>query len=178
MGMNKKSKIACFALLLFTLLFTLLITLPFVGCEKKNTPATEQGNLAAKGSLANSLPDSQPVPGELVIVAEVAEIPGTFPANELYNYAYVMKYTVQKVIKGAYADADILIAHYNPRIARAEIKDDQDSQVGGNIKSFQVGDVHYLVLGPMEGTWNGASEDDFFKDKRARYWALWADKVK
>ncbi len=121
---------------------------------------------------------AQPVEGELVIQAELQEIPGSFPANELYNYAYVMKYKVTKVIKGTFSDPDILVGHYNPRIARAAIKDDQDSKIGGDVKSFQIGDVHYLILSPMEGIWNGAVEDDFFKEKRARYWAFWADKLK
>jgi hypothetical protein len=89
----------------------------------------------------------------------------------------VMKYKVLQVLKGKYFDSIILIGHYNPKIPREEIKDDQDVKVGGNIKSFQVGDIHYLVLAPMEGTWNGAIEDDYFNDKHKRYWALWGDKL-
>lgn len=150
----------------------LALSLPFFACEKKSAEEVKTQEASP------ALPDSQPVPGDLVITAKLMEIPGTFPANDLYNYAYIMKYQIVKVIKGTYSDTDILVGHYNPRIARSEIKDDQDSQVGGNVKSFQVGDIHYLVLSPMEGTWNGASEDDFFKDKRARYWASWADKLK
>jgi hypothetical protein len=112
------------------------------------------------------------------VKAELVDIPGLFPANDLYNYAYVMKYKVLKVLSGNYADTEILVGHYNPRFARAEIKDGLDSLVGGNLKSFQVGDVHYLVLSSMESKWNGAIEDDFFTDKRTRYWALWTDKLK
>lgn len=123
-------------------------------------------------------PVTPPVNGTLVMKAELVEIPGLFPANELYNYAYVMKYKVLKVLAGEYTDTEILIGHYNPRFARTEIKDRLDSLVGGNLKSFQVGDVHYLVLSPMESKWTGAIEDDFFKDKRTRYWALWTDKLK
>jgi hypothetical protein len=96
----------------------------------------------------------------------------------LYNYAYVMRYKVLQVLQGTYADSVILVGHYNPRIAREEIKDEQDAKVGGNVKSFQAGDVHYLVLDPLDGTWTGAVEDDYFKEKRPRYWALWADKAK
>jgi hypothetical protein len=160
----------------------LCLVLPWVSCNKKN--ADNSATKAPATSTATSensqlaVPATQPVEGELVMTAELAEISGPFPANDLYNYSYVMKYKVIKIIKGAYADADILVGHYNPRIARAEIKDDQDSKVGGNVKSFQVGDIHYLVLSPMDAVWTGAVEDDYFKEKRARYWAFWADKLK
>ena len=60
-----------------------------------------------------------------------------------------------------YSDPEILVGHYNPRIAREEIKDDQDSKVGGDVKSFQAGDVHYLVLNPLDGEWTGAVEDEY-----------------
>jgi hypothetical protein len=163
------------------ILFSVLMTLPFSACEKKNDSASQAASENATPAMASqnlSIPATQPVPGDLVITAEVLEIPGPFPANELYNYAYVMRYKVIKVIKGTLTDAEILIAHYNPRIARAEIKDEQDANVGGNLKSFQVGDIHYLVLSPMEGIWTGASEDDFYKNKSVRYWAFWADKLK
>jgi hypothetical protein len=123
-------------------------------------------------------PATPPIKGDLVVKAELVEIPGLFPANELYNYAYVMKYKVIQVLEGTYANEEILIAHYNPRFARADIVDDLDSLVGGNLKSFEVGDTHYLVLSYLEGKWVGAIEDDFFKEKSARYWALWTDKLK
>ncbi|HLP41180.1 MAG TPA: hypothetical protein VK465_06705, partial [Fibrobacteria bacterium] len=114
---------------------------------------------------------------ELVITATLKEIPGEFPANDIYNYAYIMRYQVNKVLEGTYGEADILVGHYNPRLARDDVKDEQDAKVGGNVKGFQVGDVHHLVLSPLEGQWTGALEDDFFKDKRPRHWALWADKA-
>jgi hypothetical protein len=132
----------------------------------------------AAGSAAAQAAAPPPVDGPLALTAVLEEIPGEFPANDIYNYAFIMKYRVEKVHKGSYADADILVGHYNPRIPRDDIKDDQDSKVGGNVKGFQVGDRHYLVLSPLEGQWTGALEDDYYKDKRPRHWALWADKAK
>jgi hypothetical protein len=147
---------------------------PFFACKEK----PDTGAPASAAAADVKTPDKPPVDGKLVIVAELTDIPGQFPANELYNYAYIMKYKVLKVVQGSYADAEILVGHYNPRIARNDIKDDQDSKVGGNLTSFQKGDVHYLVLNPLDGEWTGAVEDEYFKDKRPRWWALWADKAK
>jgi hypothetical protein len=157
------------------LLSALLFLLPLTACKEK---APGDSGAATPQSTPAETSAKPPVEGELVMTAELAEIPGSFPANDLYNYAYVMKYRVLKVIQGTYADADILIGHYNPRFARGDIKDEQDPKVGGNVKSFQVGDVHYLVLSHLDGIWTGSVEDDYFKDKRPRYWALWTDKAK
>src|SRR5713101_8246861 len=98
--------------------------LALAACNKK---AGDSGSEA-------TIPATPPVPGDLVITGELQEIPGAFPSNDLYNYAYVMKYKVVKVIQGDYSGEDILVGHYNPRFARAEIHDDQDSLVGGNVK--------------------------------------------
>jgi hypothetical protein len=148
--------------------------IPFFGCKEK----ADTGAPAAEAAAGLKIPAQPPVAGKLVLVGELIDIPGQFPANELYNYAYIMKYKVLKVVQGSYGDPEILVGHYNPRIARNDIKDEQDSKVGGNVTSFQKGDVHYLVLNPLDGEWTGAVEDEYFNDKRPRWWALWADKAK
>lgn len=153
------------------------LLLPLAACDKQKPDSAASGSAAGAAS-GYTAPAKPPVDGQIVMIAKVAEIPGAFPANDLYNYCYVMKYQVVKVLQGAYADPDILVGHYNPRIARDQVKDEQDSKVGGNVKSFAVGDVHYLVLSPVDGLWTGSMEDDFFKDKRPRWWALWADNAK
>ncbi len=154
-------------------LFALAALLPLAGCEEKKDSAGSAGSAAGL-----KVPDKAPVQGQLAIVAELTDIAGQFPANELYNYAYVMKYKVLQVVQGSYADQEILVGHYNPRIAREEIKDEQDAKVGGDVAAFQKGDVHYLVLNPLDGEWTGAVEDEYFNDKRPRWWALWAAKAK
>jgi hypothetical protein len=156
------------------LLLSLLI--PLTACKEK-APGSSGSSASETPAAGLSVPAKPPVEGELVVTARLVEIPGSFPANELYNYAYVMKYQVLKVIQGTYADSVILVGHYNPRLSREEIKDEQDSKVGGNVKSFQVGDTHYLVLSQLDGVFTGAVEDDYFKEKRPRYWALWTDKA-
>lgn len=152
--------------------FSLGAVIAFSGCQKKDAPASGSAGDAAREA---AIPATPPAEGELVITAELTEIPGAFPANDLYNYAYIMKYKVLKVVKGQYTDPDILVGHYNPRIGRNEIADDQKANVGGKLKSFKVGDVHYLVLNPLDKTWTGAIEDDYYKDRRPRYWARWVD---
>jgi len=174
-----------------TLLAALLIG-GLAACDKKDAGGQAGGKPDAAGSPAEGgappsaagaasgtegIPAKPPVDGELVIAATLKEISGPFPANDIYNYAYVMKYSVDRVVQGSYGDPDILVGHYNPRLAREEVKDDQDPKVGGNVKSFQVGDRHYLVLASMDKTWTGAVEDDYYQDKRDRYWAMWADKL-
>ncbi len=126
---------------------------------------------------AANLPAEAPVSGELVVAATLEEIPGQFPPNEIYNYAYIMRYRIDSVLQGSVEGANLLIGHYNPRFPRDGIKDDQDSLVGGNVKSFTRGDRHYLVLTPLDKVWAGAVEDEFYKDKAPRYWAKWADRL-
>ena len=155
-------------------LFAALLALSGItGCKEK--AASGSGSPPA---AALTVPAKPPVEGELVMTAELADIAGQFPANDLYNYAFVMKYRVIQVLQGTYPDSIILVGHYNPRMAREEIKDEQDAKVGGNVKSFQAGDAHYLVLSKLDGVFTGAVEDDYFADKRARYWASWADQAK
>jgi hypothetical protein len=161
------------------LILSLSMLLPFTACKEKAPGASgSSGSSSGESAPPPAATAKPPVEGELVMTAKLMDISGSFPADEIYNYAYVMKYQVLQVIQGTYADADILVAHYNPRVARGEIKDEQDAKVGGDVKSFQVGDTHYLVLSQLEGVFTGAVEDDYFKDKRPRYWALWADKAK
>jgi hypothetical protein len=35
-----------------------------------------------------------------------------------------------------------------------------------------------MVLNPLDGEWTGAVEDEYFNDKRPRWWALWAAKAR
>lgn len=120
-----------------------------------------------------------PTADSLVIIARLTEIPGTFAPNDLYNYVYIMKYRVLSVEKGVYAGKEILVGHYNPRIARNSIKDTMDQFVGGTLKEFAVGAKQHLVLiEPVENIWNGALEDEYFDRTEKRYFALIADSVK
>ena len=109
------------------------------------------------------------------VTAELIEIPSKFPPDDLYDYAYVMKY---KVTGGALDGQEILVAHYKPRRPRKKIKDKMDEHVDGKLKRFKQGDKHKLVLDPdLQSIWKGAVIDDFFATDRksTRYWCLKAD---
>jgi hypothetical protein len=144
-----------------------------VGCQKKETPPPPS---------SNSKPDQVETPaaalpeGAVKIKAKLAQIPGAFPANDIYNYAYVMRYEVMEVLAGTYADKDILVGHYNPRMARNAVKDDLDPLVDGTVTVFSEGDVQVLIVKPIEAVYTGAIEDEFFQDKRPRWFAVQADK--
>ena len=109
------------------------------------------------------------------VTARLVNIPGKFPADDLYDYAYVMQYQVEG---GAMDKQTILVAHYKPRRARAEIDDNMKKVVGGSLKRFDVGALHRLTLtASMRDVWKGAVVDEFFDSDRKskRYFCLKAD---
>ena len=110
--------------------------------------------------------------GTLQVKAKLVEIPSKFPPNDLYDYAYVMKYQVE----GGKLDKQfIYVAHYKPRMARKKIKDKMKKYVGGTLKKFKEGDVHQLLLEPnLQKIWQDALVDEYFAtDKKStRYWCL------
>jgi|SRR5580658_874380 hypothetical protein len=111
----------------------------------------------------------------LNVTAKLVEIPSKFPPDDLYDYAYVMRY---EVIGGPLDKTSILVAHYKPRQPRSKIKDSMKDRVGGKLRSFSVGDVHKMKLSAdLKKIWKGALIDDFAATdhKSVRYWALEAD---
>src|ERR1700690_1778126 len=109
------------------------------------------------------------------VTPRLLKIPGKFPADDLYDYAYVMQYQVEG---GALDKQTILVAHYKPRRARAEIDDAMKKVVGGSLKRFDVGALHRMTLTPaMREVWKGAVVDEFFDADRKskRYFCLKAD---
>lgn len=111
----------------------------------------------------------------LIILGRVSEIPGAFPSNNLYNYVYIMKYRIVKIIKGSYTGKDILVGHYNPLIQRDNIKDAMDKYVSGTVKKFLKGDTHKLVLIPINPQWQLSVIDEYFDSDLQKYYALKAD---
>jgi hypothetical protein len=115
----------------------------------------------------------------LIITARLIEVPGKFPPNDLYNYVFIMKYRVVKVLKGAYVPREILVGHYNPLIPRKQLKGPMANLVKGDISGFEVNALHTLVLiKPIEGVWKDAVEDDYPDSDLEKYFALKADAVK
>jgi len=111
----------------------------------------------------------------LEVKAKLVEIPSQFPPDDLYDYAYVMKY---EVVGGKLDKQTLLVAHYKPKAKRSEIKDKMKASVSGTLKRFKQGDLHQLTLRTaMEKIWKGAVVDDFLAtDKKTpRYWCLKVD---
>ena len=112
------------------------------------------------------------------IKAKLLKIPTKFPPDELYDYAYVMKY---KVIGGKLDAKTLLVAHYKPRRPRKEIKDKMKKYVKGKLKRFKEGAVHQLIVtDKIRKIFKGALVDEFFATDRKskRYWCLQVDPIK
>jgi hypothetical protein len=119
--------------------------------------------------------DPAPAASPLSVTAKLVEIPSKFPPDDLYDYAYVMRYEVQG---GPLDKQSIFVAHYKPRQPRGKIKDTMKASVSGKLRSFSKGDVHKLKLDPnLKKIWTGALVDEFAATDRksVRYWALEAD---
>src|SRR5438552_14301453 len=79
------------------------------------------------------------------VTAKLVEIPGKLPPDDLYDYAYVMRY---EVTGGPMDKQSILVAHYKLRQPRSKIKDQMKDHVAGKLRSFKQGDVHKMQLTP------------------------------
>ena len=116
-----------------------------------------------------------PADATITVTAKLVEIPAKFPSDDLYDYAFVMRY---QVVDGPMNGQSILVAHYKPRQARSAIKDQMKKVVSGKVRSFHQGDVHKLQLTPnLKSVWKGALVDEFASTDRksVRYFALVAD---
>lgn len=114
--------------------------------------------------------------GGAEVTAELVEIPGKFPPNDLYDYAYVLKYRVLKVHRGQVAQPEILVGQYNPLKPRATVQDDASGKVGGHVTAFRAGDIHRLALdAPLDQFWMGGVIDKYFNQPGVRYWAVWTN---
>jgi hypothetical protein len=116
-------------------------------------------------------------PDVVVVTAKLVEIPSKPPADDLYDYAYVMKY---EVVGGPMDKATILVAHYKPLQPRSKIKDKMKASVSGKLRSFVQGDTHKLKLSSdLKKIWKGPLIDEFSATDRksVRYWCLEADPV-
>ncbi|MCU0665159.1 MAG: hypothetical protein MUC50_22890 [Myxococcota bacterium] len=112
---------------------------------------------------------------DLEVVAKLVEIPGSLPPDDLYDYAYVMKY---EVVEGPLAGKTLYVAHYKPTRKRSDIKDKMKGVVTGSLKKFKVGEVHSMRLAPnLKKVWAGPVTDDYFAVDRGspRYFCLRVD---
>lgn len=143
----------------------------------KRQSFSRQAFLAAVLTSVTLLPLAQAETAAVEVTAKLVEIPSKMPPDDLYDYAYVMRYQVQG---GPLDKQFILVAHYKPLQPRSKIKDKMKEHVGGKLRSFAQGDVHKLKLSPdLKAIWKGALLDEYSVTDRksVRYWCLQADPV-
>jgi len=125
---------------------------------------------------ANEVDSEVTTLGTAEVTAELVEIPSPFPPNDLYNYAYVLKYRLLKTHRGQVPAGQILVAQYNPLKPRERVQDDVSGRVGGHLSAFRAGDVHRMALAsPLDQFWMGGIIDEYFNQKATRYWAIWTN---
>ena len=115
--------------------------------------------------------------GDFEATAQLTEIRGEFINRDLYDYAFIMKYAVRKVHRGA-IDADtIFVAHYNPQKPRSAAADDRVGDIGGNLTEFRPGDLHRMALVvPIDDYYMGGIINRYFEEYNGPiYWALWTN---
>lgn len=116
--------------------------------------------------------------GSIEVTAKLVEILGEFPPNDLYDYAYVLKYEVMQTHRGE-APKIIYVGQYNPLKPRAEAADARSGEIGGNVTAFRAGDVHRMALEVpiddycMVGIINKYAEHV----QDPIYWAVWTNRV-
>jgi hypothetical protein len=116
--------------------------------------------------------------GSTEVTAQLTEIPGPFPSNDLYHYAYVFKYKVIQVHRGKIEGDTIFVGQYNPLKARAKAEDQDSGKVGGDVQQFRAGEIHRMALeAPLDQQWMGGIVDKYFSHKGTRYWAIWTVKA-
>ncbi len=116
--------------------------------------------------------------GSVEVTGRLIEIRGKFlPNDNLYNYAFVMKYEILEVHRGEVDAEEIVVAHYNPLKPRPQVADEFYPEIGGTLKKFRAGDVHRMALeAPIDDHYIGGIVDRYFQQKKGPiYWAVWTN---
>lgn len=118
--------------------------------------------------------------GTIEVTAKLVDIPGTFPPNDIYDYAYVMKYEVVQVHRGE-ASGTIFVGQYNPLKNRAEAADERSGEIGGTVTRFRTGDLHRLALDvPIDNFCMAGIVNEYAEKEPSDapiYWAIWSNQV-
>ena len=118
--------------------------------------------------------------GTIEVTAKLVDIPGTFPPNNIYDYAYVMKYEIVQVHRGE-ASGTIFVGQYNPLKNRAEAADERSGEIGGNVTRFRTGDLHRLALDvPIDNFCMAGIVNEYAEKEPSDapiYWAIWTNQV-
>ncbi len=149
---------------IFRLLSLTLILGLIFSCSGKKDDGSDP-NVTSKGSVE--------------VTAKLIEINGEMPDIPLYDYAFIFKYQVIKVHRGKIEGDVLYVGHYNPLKPRESVADIRSGEIGGNVKQFQVGDVHRMALeSPIEDFFMGGIVNRYFETYSGPlYWAVWTNKV-
>lgn len=117
--------------------------------------------------------------GTVEVTAELVQIEGELVDRPLYDYVFIFKYKVLEVHRGKINSEYIYVGHYNPLKARSEVSDANSGKIGGDVKTFQGGDVHRMALDtPLDDFYMGGIVNRYFEEiEGAPYWALWTNQV-
>jgi len=117
--------------------------------------------------------------GSIEVTAQLVEIPDQFPPNNLYDYAFILKYRVLETHRGTVEGESILVGHYNPLKPRESVADERVKDIGGNLKKFQERDIHRMALEvPIDEYYMGPIINKYHeKEKGPLYWAVWTNRV-
>lgn len=115
--------------------------------------------------------------GHFEVTATLEEVRGEFVDRANYDYAFVMKYKVLEVHRGAMEGDTIYVAHYNPQKPRAEAADARVPDIGGNVRRFRPGDAHRMALEvPIDDYYMGGIINRYFEEYSGPvYWAVWTN---
>jgi hypothetical protein len=151
-------------------LFGTVLILAMLACGSCGTPSD--------GPSATGEDADVTTRGAIEVTARLIEVPeGAVFKRELYNYATILKYQVITVHRGEVPAATIYVGHYNPFKPRAEAADKRVPDVGGNLKTFQAGQVHRMALEvPIDDHYMGGIVNKYFgQDIDPIYWAVWTN---
>jgi len=117
--------------------------------------------------------------GSLEVSAQLVEIRGEFPPNNLYDYVYVLKYKILETHRGKAEGETLLVAQYNPLKPRSEAADPKAKDIGGTLKRFKAGEVHRLALEvPLDDYYMGPMINKYHEESTGPiYWAVWTNRV-
>jgi hypothetical protein len=142
-------------------------------CAQQSSPIDE--NKAAALAPGKGEDPEMSKRGRIEVTAKLVEIPeGAIFQRELYDYATVLKYQVQKVHRGQLGALTIYVGHYNPFKPRAGAADQRVQGIGGDLKAFRAGQLHRMALEePIDDYFMGGIVDKYFGKKTDPiYWAV------
>ena len=136
----------------------------YISCSKESA-TVQDPNLSTKGTIE--------------VTARLIEIPEPFPDLPMYDYAYILKYEVEKVHRGKLETDTIYVGHYNPLKPRSEVADVRVKEIGGDLERFEAGAVHRMALEvPIDDYYLGGIINKYFEEKpRPIYWPVWTNRV-